>query len=212
MSINATMKTALIIFAKAPQPGLCKTRLSPALGARGAADLAARMLASTLEFGHQAGFTSVVLRMAPDPSDAAWQGVSIPADTHCLAQGDGDLGARMQRAAEAALCDHEAVLLVGTDCVELNADWLRAAAAALADHDAVMHPSEDGGYTLLGLRRSDATLFDAMPWSTERVAALTRERLDALGWNYTVLSESHDIDTPDDLIYLPDHWPLPMIG
>lgn len=206
------MNTALIIFAKAPQPGLCKTRLNPALGAKGAADLAARMLASTLAFASEAGFASVILRMAPDPTNGAWQDVSIPAGTQCLAQGDGDLGARMQRAAEAALLDHDAVLLVGTDCVELDADWLRAAAAALADHDAVLHPSDDGGYTLLGLRRSHDSLFSEMPWSTEQVAALTRERLDALGWRYAVLSISHDIDTPDDLIYLPDHWPLPMIG
>src|SRR5690606_40367434 len=39
----------IIVFAKAPRPGLAKTRLIPALGAAGAATLAARMLAHTLD-------------------------------------------------------------------------------------------------------------------------------------------------------------------
>lgn len=203
--------TALIIFAKAPTLGRCKTRLSPALGEHGAADLAARMLATTLEFAQEAGFAEIILCSDPAPDDAAWQAQNLPENITCVAQGDGDLGARMQRAAEAALADHQAVILVGTDCVELSSDWLREASAALAEHDAVIHPSEDGGYTLLGLHQSHNSLFNALPWSTEAVAKITYERLDALGWNYQIRALSHDIDTPEDLIYLPDHWPLPMI-
>lgn len=203
--------TALIIFAKAPTPGRCKTRLSPALGEQGSADLAARMLATTLEFAQAAGFAEIILRCEPAPDDAAWQNQNLPANITCLTQGNGDLGERMQRAAEAALTDHKAVILVGTDCVELDTDWLREANEALAKHDAVIHPSEDGGYALLGLRQSDTSLFSAMPWSTRAVAKLTYESLDALGWNYQIRALSHDIDTPEDLIYLPDHWPLPMI-
>lgn len=203
--------TALIIFAKAPTLGRCKTRLSPALGEHGAADLAARMLATTLEFAQEAGFAEIILCCDPAPDDVAWQAQNLPENITCVAQGDGDLGERMQRAAEAALADHKAVILVGTDCVELSSDWLREASVALAEHDAVIHPSEDGGYTLLGLRQSHSSLFSALPWSTEAVVKITYERLDALGWNYQIRALSHDIDTPEDLIYLPDHWPLPMI-
>jgi hypothetical protein len=209
--MSSVVNIAVVIFAKAPQPGHCKTRLSPALGEHGAADLAARMLATTLEFSHEAGLGSVILRMAPAPNAAAWATTAIMPNTLCLPQDDGDLGQRLWRASKAALKDHDAVLLVGTDCVELSASWLRAAAEALSNTDAVMHPSHDGGYTLLGLRRTDISLFSDMPWSTDAVAALTGKRLDALAWHYTLLSLSHDIDTPEDLIYLPDHWPLPMI-
>lgn len=203
--------TALLIFAKAPTPGRCKTRLSPALGEHGAADLAARMLATTLAFAQEAGFAEVILCGDPSPDDAAWQAQNLPENITRVAQGDGDLGARMQRAVEATLVNHHAVIVVGTDCVELSSDWLREAQAALAEHDAIIHPSEDGGYTLLGLRQSHPSVFCDMPWSTARVAKMTYERLDALGWTYQIRAPSHDIDTPEDLIYLPDHWPLPMI-
>lgn len=51
------MTTAIIVFAKAPVPGLAKTRLAPALGAQGAAALAERMLHHTLAQAVAAGQT-----------------------------------------------------------------------------------------------------------------------------------------------------------
>jgi glycosyltransferase A (GT-A) superfamily protein (DUF2064 family) len=46
--VNTTALTTLVIFAKAPVAGQAKTRLMPALGAEGAAALAARLLQHTV--------------------------------------------------------------------------------------------------------------------------------------------------------------------
>ncbi|MFZ0791908.1 MAG: TIGR04282 family arsenosugar biosynthesis glycosyltransferase, partial [Chromatiaceae bacterium] len=119
-------------------------------------------------------------------------------------QGDGDLGARMGRAARRVLLGEERVLLIGTDCPALSEGHLRAAAEALDSHDAALHPALDGGYPLLGLRAYHPSLFADIPWSTREVAALTLARLQALKWCVWLGESLPDIDEPADLIHLPE--------
>ena len=204
--------TRIVVFAKAPQPGRVKTRLIPALGAEGAAALAARMLARTLAVAAEAveatGASAarpggVELCASPAPGDPAWRGRTVPAGLRWSAQGEGDLGARMAGAARRVLAAGERVLLIGTDCPALDAACLRAAAEALDEVEAVIVPSFDGGYVLLGLRRFDPSLFEGIAWSTSTVAAATRARLAALAWPYRELPALHDIDVPADLVHLP---------
>ncbi|MDY0007199.1 MAG: TIGR04282 family arsenosugar biosynthesis glycosyltransferase [Spongiibacteraceae bacterium] len=187
------------VFAKAPAPGLAKTRLIPVLGADGAARLAARMLERTLWAAIAAELGPVQLWTTPAVSDPAWRGVALPPLVQPHPQGEGDLGARMARAASAGLAEGRPVVLIGTDCVEMSAALLQDAAAALSRCEAVIHPTLDGGYALLGLRRFDMTLFQDMPWSTDRVYSLTLARLRALHWRVQALTRLHDVDRPEDL-------------
>jgi rSAM/selenodomain-associated transferase 1 len=191
--------TRVIVFAKAPRPGLVKTRLIPALGAAGAARLAQRMLHDTLAAALDARVGPVELCATPDPDDPAWHDTPLPPQVESSAQGDGDLGARMARAAGRALRRGDAVLLVGTDCAEMSSALLRHAAAVLRDVDVVIHPSADGGYVLLGLARFSVQLFTDIAWSTDTVATVTIERIRALGWSLAVGDTLHDIDVADDL-------------
>jgi rSAM/selenodomain-associated transferase 1 len=190
----------IVIFAKAPLPGRVKTRLIPALGEAGAAQLAARMLDRALQQALAAAVGPVELCMSPAPVAPDWGEIPLPPGIETSDQGEGDLGARMARAAQRALARGGAVLLTGTDCPDLSAERLRVAAARLAGHDAVLHRAEDGGYPLLGLRVFDTRLFDDMPWSTPAVAALTLERIAALGWTVWVGDTLRDIDEPADLL------------
>ncbi len=202
--------TRLVIFAKAPQPGAVKTRLIPALGADGAAALARAMLAHTLQQALAAGLDAVELCVSPAPGDPAWRSVALPAGVDCTAQGEGDLGERMDRAMQRALGLRQGpVLLIGTDCPALDSGHLREAARQLAHHDAVLLPVADGGYVLIGLRAPCPAIFTNMAWSTSTVAAETLQRLSALGlrvWQGPVL---HDIDEAADLVHLPDGFMPP---
>ncbi len=193
----------IVIFAKAPLPGQVKTRLVPALGEAGAARLAACMLDLALEQARSADVGPVELCMSPAPGSAEWAGIPLPPGVETSDQGAGDLGARMARAARRTLARGERVLLTGTDCPDLTAARLRIAAVRLSGHDAVMHPAEDGGYPLLGLRAFDASLFENVPWSTPVVADLTLARLAALGRRVWVGETLRDIDEPADLAGLP---------
>jgi rSAM/selenodomain-associated transferase 1 len=195
----------IVVFAKAPVPGRAKTRLIPALGAAGAANLAKRMFDLALAQAQMAAVGAVELCMTPAPTAPEWSGISLPAGIETSDQGEGDLGERMARAARRCIEHGEAALLTGTDCPDLTAARIVEAAAQLADHDAVLYPAADGGYPLLGLRNFDPSVFSDIAWSTGTVARRTLERLRALHWRVWVGETLHDIDEPGDLRHLP--WP-----
>ncbi|MDG5977288.1 hypothetical protein H010_18655 [Hydrogenophaga taeniospiralis CCUG 15921] len=195
----------IVIFAKAPVAGLVKTRLIPALDAQGAAMLAAALLQHTVAQALASGVGPVELCVTPAPPDPLWSGLAPQATLNWSDQGDGDLGARMARAAQRALSAGEPVLLMGTDCPELTAGRIREAAASLIAADATLVPAFDGGYVLLGLNRFDASLFAGIAWSTATVAQETQRRLEQLGWSLRTLPTLHDIDEPADLRWLPPH-------
>lgn len=196
----------ILVFAKAPLPGLCKTRLIPALGAEGAARLAERLLLDTVERVSAAGLATIELWCSPDPSHPLFQSAAERYRLQLQTQRGADLGARMRHAAASTLADAERMLLVGCDCPGLDADYLRQALLALRDRPAVLGPADDGGYVLLGLRRDALgalpSLFAPMAWGTDQVAAITRERLRDAGLAWAELSSLPDIDRPEDLPHL----------
>lgn len=199
--------TRLVIFAKAPQAGLAKTRLIPALGAAGAAELARQMLAHTLAQALATG-AQVELCMSPAAGDPAWRGVALPGTVKLTAQGEGDLGERMNRAMNRALTQQAAVLLMGSDCPALSAGHMAEAAAQLKHHDAVLIPAADGGYVLIGLKAPCPGVFAPMAWSTSVVAAETLQRLAALKKRVWLGPTLHDIDDAADLVHLPNTFSL----
>ncbi len=209
----------VIVMAKAPQAGFAKTRLIPALGAAGAAALAERLLGQALQQALASGLGPVDLCCAPDAQHPAFvQARSAVADPDTTSQllfseqGDGDLGARMQRAFARWLPHPSGVLMMGTDIPALDAHVLQQAAQVLQSADAVFVPVSDGGYALIGLRQCLTTLFSDMPWSTANVMSLTRQRLQAAGWRHVELAPLHDIDEPADLAHLPPGWLSPVIA
>lgn len=202
------MSTRIIIFAKAPVAGLAKTRLIPVLGAEGAARLAQQMLNSTINACLSAELGPVELCMSPSLNHIEWTDINLPSTLELSVQGEGDLGCRMAQAAHRALVNHGAkqIVLVGTDCPQLSPGLLRHAARRLSSQDAVLHPTRDGGYALLGLRKFNPRLFTDIPWSTPQVAALTQARLASLGWRYQRAEQLQDIDDPQDLFWLTGRW------
>ena len=199
--------TALIVMAKAPVPGWAKTRLIPALGERGAARLAERFLRITVDAALAADIGPVTLCGTPDEcSRGIFAELLLSPHIRWAPQGDGDLGARMQRAFVQVLHTQGPGLLIGTDAPALDAAYLRAAALALIHHDTVFAPTADGGYALIGLHHALPTLFADMPWSTDAVMSMTRQRLAALGLNSAELPLLHDIDEPADLAHVPPAW------
>jgi len=114
-------------------------------------------------------------------------------------QGEGDLGDRLARAAtDGFAAGYRAVALVGTDCLAVTDGRAREALRALEGHDVALGPARDGGYYLLALARP-LPVFDAVPWSTARVAEVTRGRARDAGARLAELPVETDIDTVDDL-------------
>jgi rSAM/selenodomain-associated transferase 1 len=196
----------LIVFARAPEPGRVKTRLIPLLGGQGAARLYAEMLEKTLKTALAAKVGRVELHCASGIEGSYFRTIRKRFGVLLRSQGRGDLGDRMHR----ALRRHPGALLIGSDCPALRPADLRAAARALrAGADAVLSPAEDGGYALIGARRSARALFDGVAWGSARVLAQTRARLKRLGWRWKELRTVWDVDRPGDLARLEKSRLLP---
>lgn len=201
--MNPEAPTAVLVFAKAPEPGHVKTRLAPALGDGGAAVLAARLLKGTLATVRAAALGPVTLCCAPDATHDVFRVFSRRFDVDLAGQGDGDLGARMHRALARTLETHETALLVGTDIPHMQTSDLNDAAERLRNGtDVVLGPAEDGGYWLIGARRVDARLFDGLAWGGPHVLADTSARVRSLGWSVSLVEMRRDVDRPDDVAWL----------
>lgn len=192
-----TLSISLHMLARAPIPGRVKTRLIPALGEEGACDMQRRLLARALALP-ATGFSQrfVWLDDLPDPE------LEEQAERHgwtLVEQPAGDLGERMRRIATLGLAGSDAVVLIGNDCPALDGAYLQTAREALHLQPVVIGPAEDGGYVLLGLRQIDSALFSHLPWGTDQVLALTRQRVEQLGWGLELLRELWDVDRPEDL-------------
>lgn len=190
----------LVLMAKAPRPGLSKTRLAgpDGAGAQHAARLADAFLRDTLATMRALVDVERLLWFAPADAEPYFK--ALDPDAHLLAQPDTDFGARVAAAFDAAFTvGAERVVVLGSDTPHLEPARIEQAFAALDTKDLVLGPCPDGGYYLLGLRHPCAALFERIDWSTARVREQTLERARAAGLHVEELEELFDVDTPLDL-------------
>lgn len=192
----------ILVFARAPIAGRCKTRLIPRYGARGAAALHRQLVRKTVRTALDAGCGPVQLWAAPASRHPFFVGLCAQLGLSLHRQQDGDLGQRMSRALSQVLDrGAPAAILVGTDAANLVADDIRRAAVALLDSaDAVLQPAGDGGYVLIGLRRRAGSALAGVRWSSGQELAQSRVRLRQRGLRVHLLEDRWDVDHPRDVL------------
>jgi len=165
-----------VVFVRVPRYGAVKTRLAAGIGA-----------GATWLF-YRRTMAAVVRRLARDPRWATWLAVAQdggarhgrwwPAHLPRLAQGLGDLGARMATAARAV--PPGPLVIVGSDVPELAPRHIAAAFRALERADTVFGPATDGGYWLIGFRpqRRRPAPYRGVRWSSRHALADTGANLD----------------------------------
>jgi rSAM/selenodomain-associated transferase 1 len=183
------MRPALIVLAKAPEPGRSKTRLSPPLSLETAARLAEAALADTLACVASATARRRVLALEGEPG--AW----LPAGFELIPQRGEGLDERLASAFEDV---GGPALLVGMDTPQLRPALLRRALAQLARRDAVLGPALDGGYWAVGLHEPRRELFSGVPMSTSQTFAAQLRRLRDHGLSVGLLPPLRDVDLIDD--------------
>lgn len=190
----------LLIFAKAPVPGQVKTRLIPALGATGAAQLHRALLQNQLRHALTANLCPVELWVASDLNDEFIAHCAQRFSITLHAQSGGDLGERMANAFASTLSSTSPALLIGSDCIGLDAAALHHALDTLHEgFNAVFVPADDGGYVAVGLARPARALFEQIPWGTSEVMQATRNKLHASELTWRELPSLWDVDRPEDL-------------
>lgn len=206
---------AIAVIAKAPRPGHVKTRLQSIFLPEEAARLGAAFLQDTLANLLQAGAETPIhpfVAYAPAGEERRFDGLLPPGVELILADGaNGDapgvqgFGRVLLDTTRTLLArGYGAVCVLGADSPTLPTALLVRTVRALLQNeaDAVLGPADDGGYWLLGLTRPHPEPYAGIAWSTETVAAETRERIHAASLRLLELDPWYDVDDPPSLARL----------
>ncbi len=193
-------KIALAVFTRTPVVGQTKTRLATLLGHQGALNAHIELVEGCL----------ARLQMISDVECSLWVTRASPivdawsrdsGFVLCLQEG-GDLGARMYNTLNFLLENAEAAVLVGSDCPDIDSNYVRSAFAALQTNDLVFGPAEDGGYGLVGVRHVARTasqaVFKNVSWGGSQVLAQSLTAAAEVGLTVANLATIWDVDTPAD--------------
>jgi glycosyltransferase A (GT-A) superfamily protein (DUF2064 family) len=187
------LKPRLIVIAKAPVPGMSKTRLCPPCTPAQAAAVAEAALADTLLAAR--GVAGVRPVLVLDGTPGRW----LPRGMDVIPQRGGGLDQRLAGAFDD--CGGPA-LLIGMDTPQVTPALLGGCVDALLAPgvDAVLGPALDGGWWAAGLRQPMASAFLGVPMSTGHTCEVQRRRLAGLGLNVAALPALSDVDIWEDAL------------
>jgi hypothetical protein len=193
----------ILVIAKAPVPGLAKTRLGAEVGMDVAAELAAAALLDTLRTcAATVGVAGCRLALEGDLTSAVYAdrlAAALAGWTVFPQRGDG--------LAERLACSHldlaaeqpGPVVQICMDTPQVTDADLTAVIDGLVDHDAVLADAEDGGWWALALadpRRGEHLA--GVPMSTPTTGAATRSAFEAAGLTVGRGPVLRDVDVVDD--------------
>jgi uncharacterized protein len=188
-----------LVVAKAPVPGLVKTRLGVRIGMPAAAELAAAALLDTIA-ACRAAFAECHLALDGRLEEAIGADAlrrSLADWTVHVQRGEG-LGQRLAHA-HADAAGPGPTVQVGMDTPQVTPEDLRSVARSALDGDAVLGPAVDGGWWVLALSDpAAAAVLAGVPMSRPDTFVATRDALVAAGQTVHVARELSDVDTVDE--------------
>jgi rSAM/selenodomain-associated transferase 1 len=194
-----------MVFTKSPVEGQVKTRMIPRLGEAGAFNLYWELLK---EIFHRIQTLPVEksLWVSGDSNTEALLRLAQKQDMKLMKQQGSDLGEKLAQAFESSLSDFQHVLVIGGDCVSLDAKYLETAFKTLSGKPCVVGPASDGGFVMLGFSKYvlDANnklpdVFKDIPWGESEVSNCLRANLNRSSIDFDELEERWDVDEPKDL-------------
>lgn len=199
---------AVAILCKTPRAGASKTRLSPPLRPEECAVISGCFisdLSNTIQSIAGDGDVAPYAVYTPEGSEDALRKI-LPQGFNLALQAEGDFGIRLLQGIRDLLgAGHAGAILVNSDSPTLPKEILRQAADAVRRGDNVtLSPALDGGYTLIGLSRPHARLFEDIPWSTADVYRLTLERAREIGLPVETVPGWYDVDDASSFQVLQD--------
>ena len=190
------MKSGIIIFIRNTVTGKVKTRIAQSLGDEQALSIYEFLLTHTRAVTSRLSCDKFLYYSDWIQQDDSWKNELF----HKRIQQAGDLGERMS-AAFSSLFDegYEQLLIIGSDCIELDESVIKDAFKILGNHEAVIGPSSDGGYYLLGITCHFPQLFSNKKWSSSTVLEDTLKDFKNAGLTVALLPILNDIDEEKDV-------------
>jgi len=187
----------LLVLLKYPVAGQVKTRLAEAIGHKRATALYRDWIGRVLQMVQPLREQLRVIGFFDGALHSAFQAWQPMADAWWPQQ-RGDLGHKLAAGFSRAFLEDGPVLAIGTDCLALESSLIQEAVALLATHDVVFGPALDGGYYLVGTRRSLPAFFEGVAWSRNDTLQSHRDVCQRNAWSVAMLTTLRDIDTWED--------------
>lgn len=185
----------LLIFIKNPLEGKVKTRLGATIGHPAAVSVYKKLLTKTREAALAVPCDRHLYYGDYINNEDEWK----TTDFEKYLQVQGNLGDRMRQAFKHGFeSGYKKVMIIGSDCPEMNAEVIQNAFDALSKNDAAIGPALDGGYYLLGMSHY-LEVFSNIAWSTETVFEDTQEKLKKQNASIALMPSMSDLDTIEDL-------------
>lgn len=189
--------SGLIIFVKTPIAGEVKTRLASDIGDEKALKIYWQLVEITKKIASQFKGSKMIWsnKNWTDHSDY-WP---IESFQFHLQKG-ANLGEKMASAFDFHFKEgFNKLLLIGSDCPDINISVLNEAEKALDRHDVVIGPAQDGGYYLIAMKKIHYELFENMEWSHAQVLEHTLQRAKSKSLSIHMLQNLSDLDNVADL-------------
>jgi len=188
-------------MAKAPRPGMVKTRLGPSLPSPAVTALYRCLLEDTVALAKSlAGVEVAVMCPGADRDELA----NLFGNTvQVIAQkGEGLAAGLTSVFRHFTAAGRQRVIAFNSDSPHLAPPVLESAFRILATHDVVIGPTHDGGYYLVGANAAHPSLFegDGLGTTSALDRLLTRAKILGLSTGFT--ESFYDIDVAHDLIRL----------
>ncbi len=191
----------LVIMAKAPRPGVVKTRLASSLSPAAVTAFYCCLLDDTLALARSLSGVEVAI-MCPS-SDVNELAQLAGNEVKVVAQiGEGLAAGLTSVFAHFAASGRQRVIAFNSDSPHLPASVLEGAFDALTAHDVVVGPTHDGGYYLVGAKAAHPALFDGDGMGTKSALDALLARARALQLSVGFTEPFYDIDTEPDLTRL----------
>jgi len=191
----------LVIMAKAPKPGMVKTRLIESLPSSAVTALYRCLLEDTLALAKSLADVEVAV-MCPEPDRdelAHFLGNAV----EVVAQKGQGLSAGLTSVfRHFAAAGRQHVIAFNSDSPHLAPPVLHSAFEILATHDVVVGPTHDGGYYLVGAKAAHPSLFEGEGMGTTSALDRLLARTKVLGLSTGFTEPFYDIDVANDLILL----------
>jgi glycosyltransferase A (GT-A) superfamily protein (DUF2064 family) len=199
----------LLVVAKAPVPGLAKTRLAAAVGDRLAAEIAAAALLDTLDAVVATPVAARVVALTGELDAAAnADDIAVRLESFTVIPQRGDHFADRLANAHADAADGSPVLQIGMDTPQVTADLLAECGQRLGTTPAVLGPARDGGWWALGLQKPAAAgCLRTVAMSQPDTGTLTLAALRRRGLDVGILAELADVDVVEDIPAVRDACP-----
>jgi len=191
----------LVVMAKAPRPGMVKTRLARSLPVEAVTALYRCLLDDTMELARSLGTVEVAI-MCPASDVEELTQLARGAVDVVAQKGEGLAAGLTSVFAHFAAPGRNRVVAFNSDSPHLPASVLESAFEALTGHDVVVGPTHDGGYYLVGAKAAHPTLFDGDSMGSKGALETLLARARGLQLSVGFTDPFYDIDVEGDLTRL----------